>query len=314
MTTKDPKRDIVLYFSAGAMSGVFSAGFSKELGAAGMKKYIHSVYGNSSGGLTSLCFASGQEEQGAALYWEDLDGDKYIRWSRLPRYVLLALSNAIFRTKFHLEPVFDIEMIEHILLTKRKIDYQVMRQSGMKIYLVAYNLSTAAHEFLHIEKEEDVIPCLKATGGGHPAYPHSSLIHGNLYIDGGTISDEYGIFKIIERHPDKEIVCVFNNPASIRISRWRDRLQKMMIGVLMLPLFGFREARKTAMSNFANINLEKLQREHPFVHIIGNDLLGNQFSTDPNVHKMLYKRGQELAREFLLSRKLVSVSYPLSVE
>src|SRR3989344_8911766 len=163
-------RPLVLYFSAGAMSGVFSAGFSKAFEEAGIKKYVDSVYGNSSGGFTGLCFLAGQVERGAELYWEDLSGTQYIRWGRLPKYVLGAFSNKLFRTKFELNPVFDIDYIESILKTKRKIDFGAIKESGSRLYMIAYNLKTSSHEYLQVTTEEDILPMLRATAGGHPAY------------------------------------------------------------------------------------------------------------------------------------------------
>lgn len=301
------ERPLVIYFSAGAMAGVFSAGLSKAFAEAGIKRFVHSVYGNSAGSLTGLYFLSGQEELGAALYWEDLNDEKYIRWSRLPRYIVSAFCNALFRTKITLQPVFDIDMIEPIILKKRKVDFETVRASGIDLYMIAYNLRTSSHDYLKLETEEEIVPYLRATGGGHPAYPHSSLIHGNLYVDGGTIDDERRIARIIERHPDKEIICVLNNPkwAGTRLSNF---LNKFAIATIMLPFFGFREARKTAQSDFSNLDVAKLKEAHPFLHFIANDLIGYQLSTDAAVHTMLYKRGYELGREFLLSRALTTVS------
>lgn len=308
-----PARDIVVYFSAGAMSGVFSAGFSKTLEAAGIKNQIHSIYGNSAGSLTALYFLSGQEELGAALYWEDLSGDQYIKWDRLPRYVSNAFSNALFKTKLALKPVFDIDYIETIIKTRRKIDFDEVKASGVNLYMIAYNLETSRHEYLKLEDEKDMIPYLRATAGGHPAYPHSSLIHGNMYVDGGTIDDESRISSIIERHPDKEIICVLNNPKWVG-GRIANTINKISIALVMLPFFGFREAFKTSKSDFENVDVVRMQQDHPYLHFVANDLVGHQMSTDANDHKMLYRRGQELAREFLLSRQLKSVSYPLPIE
>ena len=313
MTGQDPKRNIVIYFSAGAMAGVFSAGFSKTFADAGMKQYIHSVYGNSAGALTGLYFLSGQEELGAALYWEDLNDDKYIRMSRLPKYVLSAFCNRIFKTKLPLLPVFDIDMVEKILLTKRKVNFSAVRESAIRLYMIAYNLTTSHHDYLSLEKEEDVIPYLRATGGGHPAYPHSRLIHGNLYIDGGTIDDQRRIARIVERHPDKEIICVLNNP-KWSSGKVMNAVSKVGIGLMMLPFFGFREAWRTANSDFSNVDIKKMQESHPYLHFVANDLVGYQMSTSASDHKMLYKRGQELAKEFLLSGELKNVSYPLPIE
>ncbi len=310
---EDAKRNIVIYFSAGAMAGVFSAGFSKAFEEAGIKPYVHSVYGNSCGSLTGLYFLSGQVELAAALYWEDLSGDKYIRLWRLPRYVLSAFCNSIFRTNIELLPVFDIDMIKRILLSKRKVNFQAVKESGIDLYMIAYNLATSHHDYLKLEKEEDVIPFLQATGGGHPAYPHSSLVHGNLYVDGGTIDDERRIARIVERHPDKEIICVLNNP-KWRGGRTRNFLSKVGIGLMVFPFFGFKEAFKTANSDFSNVNILKMQESHPYLHFVANDLTGYQMSTDASVHKMLYKRGQELAKEFLLSGELKNVAYALSAD
>jgi len=300
-------RPLVLYFSAGAMSGVFSAGLSKAFEEAGIKKYIDSIYGNSAGGFTGFCFLSNQVEMGAKLYWEDLSGDKYIRWNRLPGYVLGGFSNKLFGTKFILKPVFDIDYIESILKTKRKIDFNAIKESGSHLYMIAYNLKTSSHEYLQVKNEEDVLPMLRATAGGHPAYPHSEYIHGNLYVDGGTIDDKERIVSLIKRHPDREIVCVLNNP------KWKqgaimNLLNKLSIAMVMLPFFGIREAYKTANSDFATVDIEQLQKDHPYLHFIGNDLNGFQMSTNAKDHKMLYARGYELGKEFLLRKSLRTVS------
>jgi predicted patatin/cPLA2 family phospholipase len=296
-------RPLVIYFSAGAMSGVFSAGVSKVFEEAGLKPYVHSVYGNSAGGFTSLCFLSGQVDMGARLYWEDLDGTKYIRWSRLTKYVLNGFSNALFRTKLALEPVFDIDYIEQILTKKRKIDFGAIKASGSKLFMIVYNLNGSGHEYLEVQTQEDVIPLLRATAGGHPAYPHAQKIHGNLYVDGGTIDDKERIVNIIKRHPDKEIICVLNNP-KWKQGAFMNFINKCSISLVMLPFFGFREAYRTANSDFATVDIEQLEKDHPYLHFIGNDIVGFQMSSDPKHHQILYKRGQELGAEFLLSKSL----------
>lgn len=300
---RNTERPLVVYFSAGAMAGVFSAGFSKAFEEAGLKPYVDSVYGNSAGGLTALNFLSGQIEHGAALYWQDLSGDQYIKWSRLPLYVLKGFANKLLWTKFTLEPVFDIDYIESILRTRRKIDFSAIKASGSRLYMIVYNLKKSAHEYLEVQTEDDVIPMLRATGGGHPAYPHSQLIHGNLYVDGGTIDDKERIVSLIKRHPDKEIICVLNNP-KWKQGAFMNFLNKTSIALVMVPFFGLREAYKTANSDFATVDIEKLQKDHPYLHFIGNDLNGYQMSTNPAHHKMLYRRGYELGREFILSNVL----------
>lgn len=301
------EKSLIVYFSAGAMSGIFSAGFSKAFAEAGLTKHVYGVYGNSAGAYTGLCFLSNQIDMGAGLYWEDLNDGKYIRWERLPKYVLQAFSNALFRTSFKLDPVFDIDYIEQILRTTRKISFSNVAATGARLFFIVYNLQKSAHEFLEVEKEADVVPMLRATAGGHPAYPRSELIHGNLYVDGGTIDDKDRILSIVKRHPDKEIVCVLNNP------QWKDGavrnfINKVSIGLVMLPFFGFREAYKTANSDFATVDIELMRKDHPYLHFIGNDLVGYQMSTNPEHHQMLYKRGHELGREFLLSKQLRTVT------
>jgi predicted patatin/cPLA2 family phospholipase len=299
------QKPLVFYFTAGAMSGIFSAGFSKTMEELGIKNKIHAMYGNSAGSLSALYFLSNQVELGSALYYEDLNDNKYIKWNRLGKYVLTGFKNYFFGTKTEAEPVFDIDLIEQIIKSKRKINFQEYKNSGVDLYMIAYNLTTGHHDYLKLEKEEEVIPFLRATGGGHPAYPHSSHIHGNLYIDGGTIDDERRIARIIERHPDKEIVVVINNPKP-NDSNLRTFINRASIALVMLPFFGWREAWRTANSNFGNTNLKKMTEEYPFLHFIASDLFGYAMSTNAADHKMLYKRGQELAQEFFKSNKLTS--------
>lgn len=288
------------------MSGVFSAGLSKAFAEAGVRGYVDTVYGNSAGGLTGIYFLSDQIDLGAALYWEDLNGKKYIKWERLYKYVLTGFYNYIFGTKRVAEPVFDIDYIERILENKRKVNFENIKNSKISLYLIAYNLLTGHHDYLKLEEEKDIYPMLRATGGGHPAYPHASHIHGGVYVDGGTIDDERRIKKIIERHPDKEIICVLNNPKweGTRLSNF---LNKLAIGLVMLPFFGFREARKTAKSDFSNLDVARLKEAHPYLHFIANDLIGYQMSTNSKHHKMLFQRGYELGREFLLGGELKNV-------
>jgi predicted patatin/cPLA2 family phospholipase len=172
--------------------------------------------------------------------------------------------------------------------------------------MIAYNISTGHHDYLKLEQEEDIVPYLRATGGGHPAYPHSSNIHGNLYVDGGTIDDQRRISKIIERHPDKEIICVLNNPKWAG-SKAKNIVNKLAMAFVMFPFFGWREAWKTANSDFSNTDVPLMKTLHPYIHFVANDLIGYQMSTNPEDHKMLYKRGQELGREFLLSGDLKNI-------
>jgi predicted patatin/cPLA2 family phospholipase len=292
------------------MSGVFSSGLTKAFEEGGIKDHIHSVYGNSAGGLTAVCLLSGQTQQIAEMYWEDLDGEKYIRWSRLGPYLGKAFINAVFKTELKLDPIFDIDYIQHILLTKRRLNFDAIQASAIKIYMIVYNLITGQHEYLQMEQKEDVIPMLRATAGGHPAYPHSELIHGNLYVDGGTIDDRDLIENIIKRHPDKEIICVLNNPRW-KYGAFKNFISRISIAAVMLPFFGFREAYKTSISNFATVDIVELKENYPYLHFIANDIVGLQMSTNPDDHKLLYRRGYELGKEFLLSRQLRTVDVAL---
>ena len=110
----DDKRSLVIYYSAGAMSGIFSSGLTKAFEEAGLKSHIHSVYGNSAGGLTAVALLADQTDLMAHMYWEDLNEKKYIRWSRLGPYLGRAFCNAVFRTRFKVEPIFDIDYIQSI--------------------------------------------------------------------------------------------------------------------------------------------------------------------------------------------------------
>ena len=271
-----------------------------------MKSHIHSVYGNSAGGLTAVALLADQTDLMAHMYWEDLNEKKYIRWSRLGPYLGRAFCNAVFRTRFKVEPIFDIDYIQSILLTTRRINFDAIQNSGIQIFMVVYNLITGHHEYLQMKEKEDVIPMLRATAGGHPAYPHSELIHGNLYVDGGTIDDRDLIENIIKRHPDKEIICVLNNPRW-KYGRLKNLASRFGIAAVRLPFFGFREAYKTSRSNFATVDIEQMKANYPYLHFIANDIVGLQMSTEAEHHKMLYKRGYELGKEFLLSENIRTV-------
>ena len=293
-------RDVVLYFSAGAMAGIFSAGFASVLEKHELRNRIDKIYGNSAGSLAALHFIAGQSEKGAEMYWKKLSATQYIHWDRLYSYFFKGLANKIFGTSFNILPVFDIDYIQNLLEGEYKIPYKKIEESEITISMIAYNIDSRQHDYLTPKHEGDMLPMLRATAGGQPAYHKLAEVGSQRYIDGGTINDKRRIERIIGSNPGRNILCVLNNPkfegGAIKIL-----IDKLLMALVMVPFFGFKEAVKTARSDFGNLEVKDLEILFPHVYFIANDILGKQLSTDPHDHKRLYLRGQELAQEFLES-------------
>lgn len=292
--------DLVLYFGHGAMAGVFSAGVAAEFSKANLIDRVHSIYGNSAGALTALCFLSDQSEMGAKLYSEDLSGDQYIRWRRLPGYLLRGLSNKILRTRFTILPIFDIDYIEKILSTTRKIDYRAIEAKNIPLHMIAYNIKTHRHDYLTVTEEKNMLRYLRASAGAQPAYPHATAVGSRRYIDGAAISDSRRIDRVVGNNPTKTVVCIMNGP-SIEGGPIKRTWSLLMMAVMMFPFFSWKEVWRTMSSDYGTIDSKELQELFPHVHFVSNQLSGLAFTTDPKDHERLYRHGQDMAKKFLQS-------------
>jgi predicted patatin/cPLA2 family phospholipase len=232
------------------------------------------------------------------MYWEDLSGSRYLRLWRLPAYICAAYCNRFFGTTFSLRPIFDIEYLENVILSSKKVDYHTLFESHITVHIISHNLERDLNEYLTIASENDVRPMLRATGSGHPAYPRPEKVHGSLYIDGAARTDACEIEDILRRHPTEQVILVINEHG------WREKslrniLEKWATAILALPQYGWRQAWKIGCSGFTKVDRARIERTHPNVSIIENDLSISKWSTDAQQYKELYARGLALGAELI---------------
>lgn len=301
------KRPLILYFGSGGMSGVFSLGVAKAIKRAGLMNQISAIYGNSAGAIATLYFLSNKIESGLSMFTRDLNGRKHIKWDRVTRYLLKGFYNFTFGQligKLNVDPFIDIDYVEHIINNKYHWSFNEMQKTGVRFFVTGYNLDKKSHDFMEIKGSEDILPMLKATAGAQPAYHKSVIIDGNHYIDSAAVDSDYNrIQTIIERHPDKEILCILTSYQWHK-SKISIVLYKIAVAIMLLPFFGF-SASKELFFNISDFtDLEELKMRYPNVFFITNDIQDYQLVTIPKKVKSLYYRGYELCKYFILMSNL----------
>ena len=294
MKTTKPERDIVIYLGPGAMAGIFSVGFMQVVMESPVAERICAMYGVSAGSVTGLYARSGQLDQAARLYIEDMSGEQYIRWQQLPAYFLQILSNRVLRTHVRTTPLFQSSVVETAVTSKRQVDITAYNQSTVDMKYISYRLDTGTHEYLEIQSAADIVPVIKATTSGQPGHPDSITIAGQEYIDGATIADEQFLERIQAAHPDKKIVLVLSSTV-LQGGRVKRLLMASGVAVLTWILFGFTHARKVVAQEFTLASV----KANDAVIVIQSEMQGHRFTTDPAVLQKLLEHGRVKAKVWL---------------
>ena len=177
--TDDHRLAVVI--GGGGMRGSYTAGMLRALQRAGLREAIDEVYGASSGAFGAAAFLTGQAEDGAACYPEDLGAREFVDLRRLIRG----------------SPVISMDYLIHDVLERRKpLDWQALCRVPVPLRVVctdfadwrAYTLTaTDPARWRAVVRASGTIPFL----AGPPV-----RIDGRSWID-GSIAEPLAISRAV---------------------------------------------------------------------------------------------------------------------
>ncbi len=166
---KKKKRDnhkIGLIIEGGGMRGAFSGGAMAALEELGLTDAFDVVYASSSGSCAGAYFLSGQTKLGTSIYYEDLDGYKFIKPWKISRAANIDyLCDVIFRYK-------------------KKLDTSKIRQSKTIFKIFVADADHGNCTYYTNKDKADIIQVIKASCA-LPAYYNKPVTIGpNVHMDG----------------------------------------------------------------------------------------------------------------------------------
>jgi|FEC22Drversion2_1045045.scaffolds.fasta_scaffold00720_2 predicted patatin/cPLA2 family phospholipase len=161
-------RKLGLIVEGGAMRGVFSAGADISLETAGLSRSFDAVYASSAGALNAAYLLAGQAELGATVYYEDLDGDKFINYRR-PQRIL------------DLDYLFD-----EIIATRKPLDIDAVLASPTRFKIALTDAQSGQGMLVEAGAEGfDLLDTLRASATHPLLSERHRTIGGRVFFDGG---------------------------------------------------------------------------------------------------------------------------------
>ena len=298
------KKDIILVFFGGAMSGVFGAGVITSLKKLGLQKRVHSIYATSSGAHNAAYFITG-DVQYADVYSEDLVNHSFIQRNVFLFFSKLVLS--LVKQNIKLEKLVDIDYLIQVEKEQKPLKEEKILQSDIDFFIRVFNVEDRKIEYLNGKK--DTLQKLKATSAVVPFYPDLVEISGRKYLDGDTFSIgiDPELEKIIAKNKDKKIFLIFNNSdgkrgLSVKYVAWTF----LWTGLLFLYFkrtFVFRKFKV-----FSEVKKMKYYSQYPNIRIIEPDFSVSSFCTNKEKLQRLYKNGLEKTKEIMREERLAEDS------
>jgi predicted patatin/cPLA2 family phospholipase len=172
MAVNDPSHEAIktaLIVGGGGMRGVFSAGTTAGLEAAGITSVFDSAIGISAGACTVAYYLSGQASMGPSIYYEDLPTKLFINLRRP--------SN-----------IMDIGFLEHVFRNIKPLDQMAIRRNKTKFYIGLTELASGIGTYINVtdDAQVDIIKSLVTSSAIPGIVKQRESINGNLYVDGTT--------------------------------------------------------------------------------------------------------------------------------
>jgi predicted patatin/cPLA2 family phospholipase len=200
------ERDIIIIVKGGTIQGVFSAGVLAAFQKHNLYPRVHSVYGVSSGAHNAAYFLAEQTEIGGKIYYEHL----YKRHRFLPDLSPKIIWKKYWQLLIHRKPfnIIDLDYARELeTMGETKLDVKKIRNSAINFYARVFNPETLRLEYLDgkIDTINRLIQSAKV-----PPYAFTK-IKNELYYDGGIMPTRDFIKNVIRKHPDKQILYIFND-------------------------------------------------------------------------------------------------------
>ncbi|MFA5746284.1 MAG: patatin-like phospholipase family protein [archaeon] len=224
-------RDIILIVEGGAMSGVFGAGVLKTLNKDSMHSRVHSIYSVSAGAHNAAFFLSRNATEGSEIYTKELI-------SKRSKFINMDIKELIsnfwkllfLRRNLHL---MDLDVLREIEKTKRKLDYQKIKNSPINFYVAVFDKKTMKLKYLNGKK--DTLEVINLSSYLAP-YIYLNTKSNDIF-DGGTIPSDC-FLKIVKENKDKKIIWIINENR-IFINKMKDSIFDIVDLYAKSMYFGF---------------------------------------------------------------------------
>lgn len=188
-------RELVLYVSGGAMSGVFSMGVLSALEDSRALARFDALYGASAGAYNVACFAAGDVRAGLRWYYELVRKHSIIR-TRNPVRVLSGTY-----------PI-DLQEGERVLRTYPLINFAALRHSRRFVGAKVLSYDTRRIRYLDL-RTGDQPRKLAASAALTPFVEKPVTVEGKVFVD-GAIGEIFGLARLRKRHPAAAFVVIAN--------------------------------------------------------------------------------------------------------
>lgn len=229
------RQKYVIFFSGGAMSGIFGAGVAEALQKINVYDKIEAVYGSSAGVLNGAYFLSHQSAVAASVYYENMQQD-FINYARIPFGIFQRLWNR-FILPIPPEHIFnpvDIDYLFKILTGPKRLDIETLKKQPIPLYCKLLNIATGDKTYYEVTSYSPslVFKILKAAVSIVPYYLHPIRLRGKDYVDGG-VAEPLGLDHIIKKHPNAKIILVINT--RYQLSYYLVKIFEALMADLSLP-------------------------------------------------------------------------------
>lgn len=226
-------KEFVLYFSGGAMRGVFGAGVATYIDESNLSEKLTAVYACSAGSVAAAYLLTGQTRVGSPIYYVDLiqgfistrnffGGMK----DRAVRFILGKDMHDV-RDAINLDILFDA------VKNKKPLDFVKLQQSHTALWIKVLNLNAAQSEYLSAH-DFDPLELLRASTSMVP-YVHTPVFLKGVPYSDASMVEQIDVSELRRRHPQAKIVIVFNGDIYLK----RTSIVKSHIeGMFMYMMYG----------------------------------------------------------------------------
>jgi len=290
-------KKIVLYFSGGAMRGVFGAGVATYLEEVNIYDKLEAVYGSSSGALTGAYFLSKQTRLGSTIFYEDLTNnfisirDFWIgAWQRIANRFLYKVSD------YEMRDAMDIDYLFSVVARRKKLDIQSVINQEIPFYVKVFNLNKRETEYIEA-RNNNIVDILKASASTLPYVHNTVKIDGVEYTDAGTI-DQIGLDCLIKKHPKNKIIIIFSQSAERKFKIILKNYLEGIVASLMYDWGFFNKFAYTTKKVSKELELIKNNPNILLVKMSGHEGIPTR-TTDHTKLIKTYSLGMKLARPIM---------------
>ena len=215
------KHRVVLVVGGGGMRGAYVAGMLRGLDRAGLRAGFDEVFGASSGAFSGAAFLTGQAEEGAACFPEDLAGRAFINLARLGTG----------------RPVLSLDyLIEKVLGRRKPLLWDALGASPAPLRIVATDTADLTAHTLTPDTVEQWRQAVRASAC-IPLLAGRPIAFGGRYWIDGSVAEPLAVARAVRGGATHVLALLCRGPAELHprpdtgSSRWATVLDRMAPGL-----------------------------------------------------------------------------------